>query len=93
MTTGFKEAAELNAALGHPLRLEALFRLLSGRKTVSQLLGYVTASQPSLSQHLAKLRAAGIVKTEREGQRIYYSITGKRYKNIVRCLGREFGLE
>ena len=56
-------------------RLLILCELVGGEKSVRMLQSAVGLSQSALSQHLAKLREAGMVGTRREGQTIYYSIT------------------
>ncbi|MEC8091994.1 MAG: ArsR family transcriptional regulator, partial [Pseudomonadota bacterium] len=55
---------------------------------VSELEGVIASlSQSALSQHLARLRRANIVRTRRESQTIYYSIDDSDVLRILRLLG------
>lgn len=68
------DAAELLKALGNEQRLLVLCSLAEGPLTVGELNRRVPLSQSALSQHLAKLREAGLVGTRREAQTIHYSL-------------------
>ena len=68
------DAAELLKALGNEQRLLVLCSLAEGALTVGELNRRVPLSQSALSQHLAKLREAGLVETRREAQTIHYSL-------------------
>jgi|EndMetStandDraft_7_1072992.scaffolds.fasta_scaffold426490_2 DNA-binding transcriptional ArsR family regulator len=61
------------SAMGNPRRLAILGLLADEEVSVRDLANQVGISQSALSQHLAKLRAAGLVSTRREGQMIFYS--------------------
>ena len=76
---------ELCRAFGNPVRVRIVV-CLSHEATVSELLGKCTLSQSALSQHLAILREARIVKTKERGRYIYYKIADKRYTNLARAL-------
>ncbi|MGI8607969.1 MAG: ArsR/SmtB family transcription factor [Candidatus Dormibacteria bacterium] len=58
--------------LGDPTRLRILWVLLHGEESVNNLAAIVGANPPAVSQHLAKLRLARIVRQRREGTRIFY---------------------
>lgn len=68
------EAARLLKLLSNEQRLTVLCRLSDGELSVTQLGEFVDLSQSALSQHLAKLRADGLVSTRRDAQTIYYSL-------------------
>ena len=70
-------------------RIRILNELSDGReRSVSELEGVIASlSQSALSQHLARLRRANIVKTRRESQTIYYSIDDPDVLRILRLLG------
>jgi DNA-binding transcriptional ArsR family regulator len=76
-------------AIGNAKRMRILSELSDGReRSVSELEGMMTSlSQSALSQHLARLRRANIVKTRRESQTIYYSINDADVLRILRLLG------
>ncbi len=61
-------------ALANPVRLKLLCCLSKGRKNVQELIGNCGLSQSAVSQHLMKLRNAGLVRDEKEGKYVYYSL-------------------
>src|SRR5436190_3316727 len=78
-----KKAALILRALNHKLRQQML-KLLeeSGRLTVTEIYIRLRLEQSVASQHLAILRRAGIVRTERDGKFIYYAINHPRIEEI-----------
>lgn len=83
-TTEQKKAAAFLKAFGNFYRLQIITLLLAGEKNVSELNKTVKVSQPALSQHLAKLRKAGIVQGRREQRQIFYYISNP---HIIRVIG------
>jgi DNA-binding transcriptional ArsR family regulator len=67
--------AEVLKTLASPRRLEIIHRLAEGPCEVGRLAEEIGASQPNISQHLAVLRAAGIVEAERDGREVRYRLT------------------
>jgi DNA-binding transcriptional ArsR family regulator len=66
--------SEIFRALADPTR-RAVFERLAGREmSVSELKAGFAISQPAVSQHLATLRSAGLVRERREGRHAYYRI-------------------
>jgi DNA-binding transcriptional ArsR family regulator len=59
-------------ALADPSRRAILTRLLRGEAAVKHLTARSEISQPAVSQHLARLRSAGLVSERREGRHVYY---------------------
>jgi DNA-binding transcriptional ArsR family regulator len=80
------EASQLLSMLSNSHRLLILCELHTGERSVSALEQIVDLSQSALSQHLAKLRSAGIVATRRDAQTIYYSIADERASRILGVL-------
>jgi ArsR family transcriptional regulator, arsenate/arsenite/antimonite-responsive transcriptional repressor len=74
MTVDVEQAANLLKLLGDKTRLTIVAILKQRECCVCEFLEVFAMSQPSISQHLRKLKDAGIVKEERRGQWIYYSI-------------------
>jgi DNA-binding transcriptional ArsR family regulator len=66
-------AAESFRLLADPTRVKILWALLQGESSVACLAELVGAAPTAVSQHLAKLRLAGLVHGRREGTFIYYS--------------------
>lgn len=79
-----KKAAMILRAINHKLR-QSIIRLLEehGNLTVTEIYVKLRLEQSVASQHLAILRRAGIVKTDREGKFIYYSLNKKRIAKIT----------
>jgi DNA-binding transcriptional ArsR family regulator len=67
-------AAEWFHLLADPTRLRILHFLESGRRSVGDIVAALRTSQPNASKHLQALRQAGLVRRERAGNFIYYSI-------------------
>ena len=65
-------AAEVLAQLADPTRLRLIRLLAVGEQDVSALAGQVPASRSSVSQHLGRLRLAGLVRSRRVGRRMLY---------------------
>jgi DNA-binding transcriptional ArsR family regulator len=63
---------EIFRALADPTRRAVYERLAGGEMNVSELKAGFAISQPAVSQHLAALRAAGLVSERRDGRFAYY---------------------
>jgi ArsR family transcriptional regulator, virulence genes transcriptional regulator len=86
MSRKAEEAASLLRALSHGARLMVLCELSNGERSVSQLVESSGLSQSAMSQHLARLRADGVVATRRDAQTIYYSLSDERVQRIVKLM-------
>ena len=70
-------------ALAHPIRIKIVMKLLSGPLCVCVLNENVEFSQSNLSQHLKILKDAGILKSDKDGIRIIYSIKDEEVSNLL----------
>ncbi len=86
MNQNAEKASAMLKMLANPKRLMILCLLVKERKSVGELMNEVKLSQSALSQHLAKLRKEGLVKTEKEGLLVYYSITKPEVEAILSTL-------
>ena len=78
-----KKAALVLRALNHKLRQQILKMIdESGKMTVTELYVKLRLEQSVASQHLAILRKAGFVKTDRDGKFIYYSVNISRMQEL-----------
>ena len=78
-----KKAALVLRALNHKLRQQILTLVETEKKiTVTEIYVRMRLEQSVASQHLAILRRAGIVSTQRDGKFIYYIINHKRIDEI-----------
>jgi ArsR family transcriptional regulator, virulence genes transcriptional regulator len=81
------EAAQLLKLLANENRLLILCRLVQVREmSVGDLVAAVGISQSALSQHLAKMRAEGLLTTRREAQTVYYRIADPDAKRLLTSL-------
>ncbi len=74
MATGATAATAMLKALANRNRLMVLCHLAGHEMTVGELAGHVGLSLSALSQHLAGLRAAGIVQARRNAREVHYRL-------------------
>lgn len=86
MEKNAKRASTLLKAMSNERRLMILCHLVTGEKSVGTLESLVGLSQSALSQHLARLRRDGFVRTRREAQTIYYSLKGDEAATVLATL-------
>jgi ArsR family transcriptional regulator, virulence genes transcriptional regulator len=80
-------AAQLLKMLANEKRLLILcFLAARGEMTVGELVGVVKLSQSALSQHLAKLRADGLVEFRRASQTLHYRVADQRALRLLQVL-------
>lgn len=72
----FSQFARIGKVLGNAHRLALIEYLAQGERSVESLAQVAGLSVANTSQHLQQLRQAGLVETRREGQRIYYRLSG-----------------
>ncbi|MGN0858157.1 MAG: ArsR/SmtB family transcription factor [Stenotrophomonas sp.] len=86
---GAGQAAALLRSVGNERRLLVLCLLIEhGELAVGQLLEQVDLSPSALSQHLAKMRAEGLIDYRRQAQTLYYRITNPAVAELVATLKR-----
>lgn len=73
---------ECHKAMGDKTRLRILSLLKTQELCGCELVEILKMTQPSVSQHLRKLKTAKLVKERREGQWVFYSIDGTVYPFI-----------
>lgn len=83
----FNEIADLLKVLAHPVRLCIVKGLLEkGSCNVSHMQSCLRAPQSTISQHLQKLRAAGIICGTRNGLEINYRVCDARVARLLQLL-------
>lgn len=70
--------------LAEPTRLQLLWQLADGPKTVTELTAASTAPRTVVSQHLAKLRLSGLVDTRKDGRHVIYSLHDGHLVRLIR---------
>jgi len=79
-------AAETIKLLGHAERLKIVEVLEAGDATVSDIQQALDLPQAIVSQHLAKMRGAGIVAAERDGVHVHYRVVEPKVRLILECI-------
>lgn len=84
-----EKAANRLKAMAHPLRI-AIIEMLDkkGPLSVSDIFVKLEIEQASASHHLNILKTRGILKSERTGKKIIYSLNNEIIGEIVQCLSR-----
>jgi len=75
--------AEFFKTLGHPVRIRVLELLSIREHAVSELLAAIPIEAASLSQQLAVLRRAGLVRPRRAGTAVHYSVTSPQVSELL----------
>ena len=86
LKTNAKIAATMLKAIANESRLLILCNLEGKELSVTELNDHLDLSQSALSQHLAVLRKDGLVKTRRESQTIFYSLSDVRASKVIKTL-------
>ena len=74
---------EVFRMLADTTRVQVLWALVDGERSVNELAEHIGKPGPSVSQHLAKLRMARLVNTRRSGTTIHYSIANEHVRQLV----------
>ena len=87
----FNDTAEFLKALSHPQRLCIVKTLCEkGQSNVTAMQDCLDEPQAKVSQHLQKLKAARMIKGQRDGTSIIYSIRDEETKDHINAIIREF---
>ncbi len=81
-----EEWAEIYKALGDKTRLHILALLKHDEMCVCELVEVLKMTQPAISQHLRKLKQAGLVKERKTAQWVYYRLDGSAVPFFNNCL-------
>lgn len=85
----YEAYAEILKQLAHPQRLCIVRNLMDGGCNVTKMQNCLGVAQTNVSQHLAKLKAAGIITGKRKGNEIYYEVTSDLAKKIISTIYSE----
>lgn len=84
----FLEQAAVFKALGHPSRLVMVDALGSSERCVCELRELVGADMSTVSKHLAVLKNAGVVRSEKRGTQVYYALAMPCVTAFLACVQR-----
>jgi ArsR family transcriptional regulator, zinc-responsive transcriptional repressor len=76
-------AVEVFRMLAEGTRIQILWSLIDGEMSVNDLAVTIGKPGPSVSQHLAKLRMARLVRPRREGTTIYYQLENEHVRQLI----------
>jgi ArsR family transcriptional regulator len=81
---GIEQTVELLKVIAEENRLRILYVLKGGEQCVCNIIENIGLSQSLVSHHLKKLKDAGLVKDNKKGFWVYYSLTkeGERIANL-----------
>ncbi|NLI57152.1 MAG: winged helix-turn-helix transcriptional regulator [Clostridium sp.] len=82
----YEQKAEKIKALAHPHRLCIVKGLIDNKCNVTKIQECLKLPQSTVSQHLAKLKAAGIIEGKRSGLEICYSVVDEDVIDIISVL-------
>jgi len=83
----FQQLARVGTALSSGTRLEFLELLAQGERSVDQLAAMTGVTVANTSQHLQKLRQAGLILGRKQGQYVFYQLTGDNVVGLLEALG------
>ena len=85
-----EQAAQAIKAIAHPLRLKILCVLGDREISVQDIVEQVGTSQSNISQHLAILRAKGVLATRKDANRVFYRIGDPRTLKLIGMMREVF---
>lgn len=86
----YNDIAELLKVLAHPVRICIVKGLLEkGECNVSHMQNCLDMPQSTISQHLQKLKSAGIIEGDRNGLQINYHVSNKKAEQLIEILLNE----
>jgi DNA-binding transcriptional ArsR family regulator len=81
-----REVAECLKCTAHPHRLRIIEILFQGNFSVDEIASLCELSQPATSGHLRLMEAKGLLKSQRAGRAVYYSVATPQLKGIIECV-------
>ena len=82
----FDARAKIIKAMAHPTRLFIIHELSRGERCVFELTEMVGADVSTVSKHLAVMKNAGIVRDEKRGSQVFYTLRVSCIINFFSCV-------
>ena len=83
----YETRAKILKALAHPSRLKLIDKLAEQDEVcVCDLTEVIGSDMSTVSRHLAQLKNAGIVESEKRGQMVFYRLRVKCLKGLFQCI-------
>lgn len=81
-----EETLKILKALSDKTRLKIIEFLIDGEKCVCEIIPCTKRTQSTVSIQLGKLERAGIVKSRRDGKKVFYSLISKKAKEVIKVM-------
>ena len=85
--------SEVFRALADPTRRQILAILKTGSRSAGEIAGQFPISMASLSHHYGVLKSADLIRSERRGQSIVYSLNTTVFEDVASALAEMFHVE
>ncbi|MGC8926726.1 MAG: ArsR/SmtB family transcription factor [Myxococcota bacterium] len=79
-----KRVAKIINALSSPIRLLIVCKLIDGEKSVGELVEMTGTTMGNISQHLRILEDNGILISNKDGNKVFYSIKNRRIIKLIK---------
>lgn len=86
--SNLKHISKVLKAIAHPIRLQILQLLSTKTLSVQEIVKKVHTNQAVVSQHLKIMREGMVVSTNRDKNKIYYSLAHSGLKKLIDCLAK-----
>ena len=86
-----EKMAETLKAVAHPVRLQIVNILMTGERSVGELVKRLGTKQSLTSQQLSILKSRGVLRSRRNGNVVFYSLENSGIKNIMASILSEAG--
>ena len=83
-------AAECLKAIAHPARLKIILFIMQGDFTVAEISRYCELPQAQTSGHLRLMEGKGLLKRERRGRKVFYSILEPHLIDVMQCINGRY---
>ena len=85
------QAAECLKVMAHPVRLRMIQMLLDQDYTVGELAEACNIASHMASEHLRLMQHCGLMKSRKEGRKVFYQIAEPHLSSIMGCIENRFG--
>ncbi|MCX5678575.1 MAG: metalloregulator ArsR/SmtB family transcription factor [Candidatus Omnitrophica bacterium] len=88
MISDYRKESAILKALAHPIRLRMVEGLMHNECNVNKIVKALKIPQSTASQHLALLKARGIVEMRKKGVKTCYRVLDSKISELVKILGK-----
>jgi len=81
-----ESASQILKAMAHPIRVSIMATLEEKKLNVTQIYESLNLEQSVVSHHLGILRDKGVLRAERDGKNVFYSLKSKLLSSVIECV-------